>query len=103
MSTNLVASIAISLVIHTNWTDVIEQDNELGFLVTNHVAQIEYAGHKTNVVLLTELSGIAVWRPVLIWKSHGPAYTNYVPLWIETNIISTNFTVTNYLNLEVEK
>ena len=88
MNTNIVA-IAVVLTSATNWTDVIVHDQELGYVVTNHVAQIEYAGRQTNVVLLTELSGIAVWRPAVTIWFHGPVYTN--------------FTVTNYVNSEVKK
>lgn len=93
--TNLVAEMAVTLALVTNWTGVNVGTNELGYIATNHAARIIYDG-KTNVFQLQSTpSSIAVWRPLpkvigfwTVTNYHWPkelyftnAYQNTHPNW----------------------
>ena len=100
--TNLV-SVVVALSTATNWTGVVVQERELGVVLTNHTAVVEYRGKRTEVVLLTELGEVAVWREPLVFKDSGE--TNFIqwvhPLYISTNLWATNLNlnVTNWIGL----
>lgn len=87
--TNLLEKISIVIVLVTNWTSVRVDNNELGYVAENHVAQITYAGATNEFVLMSHPNGVAVFRPF-------PAF-NITNLWWPgltlTNLVSpkTNF------------
>lgn len=86
--TNLIAHIVITLTLATNWTGHVVGTNELGYIVTNHVATITYQDVKHEFVLTNTLSDKAVWRQA---QSNFMCLTNSYPLqlWF-TNILMTN-------------
>ena len=97
--TNLLSQISIILSLVTNWTGVTVGTNELGYVATNHTAELTYRGVKREFHLLSEPSGIAVWRPhkddcgitniflaPRFWTNWGTMTTN----WID--IVPLNFT-----------
>lgn len=60
--TNLIATIVIHLTLSTNWTGHINGTNELGYVLTNHVAVVTYEGQKREFTLKSVPSDRAVWR-----------------------------------------
>ena len=64
----------VTLELATNWTGVINQKQELGYVVTNHIANITYQNEVSHFTLKTVASDIAVWRPLVL-------VTNGVPSW----------------------
>lgn len=80
--TNLIASIVISLNLSTNWTGMNEGTNELGYVLTNHIATVVYEGQTNQFTLKSVPSGMAVWRPHVpnafiqtatnFWFHHSP-------------------------------
>ena len=87
-------SITLRLDQITNWTGVIADGKELGYVATNHVAVLYYQGATNEFKLKTSQSEIAKWRTnVLPWATNwiywmGMAITNYsvYPLNTVTNI-----------------
>jgi hypothetical protein len=78
-------SLRIKLTAATNWTGVANGTNELGYVTTNHQAQVIYEG-ATNLFLLKSVpTSIAVWRPV-VPITNGFTLTN---LWLP-GVILTN-------------
>lgn len=79
--TNLLFTIA--LVLSTNWTGYINGTNELGYVLTNHVATVVYRGRTNEFTLLSEPSGTAVWRPqqATIWNSGSLTNYSTIPMW----------------------
>jgi hypothetical protein len=58
--TNLIAT--LSLITITNWTGVNFQNKELGYVATNHMANVAYDGSTNQFLLKTIPSDKAVWR-----------------------------------------
>lgn len=56
--TNILATVA--LIVSTNWTDQIHDGKQLGYAVTNHVANIVYQD-STNTLTLKQDTGPFVW------------------------------------------
>ena len=82
--TNLLSQISIILSLVTNWTGVTVGTNELGYVATNHTAELTYRGGKYSFRLLSEYSDIAVWRP---WNATGFTITNFDSRrWYFTNV-----------------
>jgi hypothetical protein len=86
--TNLTFTLLLSL--STNWTGTTFQDRELGYVVTNHVAEVVYRGQTNRYTLLSEVSDKAVWGFV-VPKPPPQAWHWYEP---GTNIVVTNDTFT---------
>ena len=89
--TNLIFTLMFSAV--TNWTGVTSGTNELGYVVTNHQAQVIYEG-ATNLFLLKSVpTSIAVWRPAPTLPTNSIMFlTNYwMPGLVITNQNATNF------------
>lgn len=59
--TNLVATIVLTL--STNWTGVTSGTNELGYVMTNHAAALQYDGKEYTLPLKSDPGSVAVWRP----------------------------------------
>jgi hypothetical protein len=101
--TNLIFAITLSLI--TNWTGLKVGTNELGYVMTNHTANIVYHGATNSFVLLSEPSDLAVWRTnITQWVTNMFYFTNW---WRGTNYLEiTNLWVTNDLiqtpNLKVK-
>ena len=70
------AIITISLVLTTNWTGVQDNGKELGYVSTNHVAQVMYQGATNEYILKTCASEKARWRDTKIMSA-----TNIVNMW----------------------
>lgn len=95
--TNLLAQLAINLVLATNWTGVYSGTNELGYVVTNHIAVITHEGATNEVQLKSVPSSTAVWRPAAVVQSYimtnhwwnVPAFSNCI---VTTNV-NANFTL----------
>ena len=83
--TNLLSQISIILSLVTNWTGVTVGTNELGYVATNHTAELTYQGVKREFHLLSEPSSIAVWRPWVPKYSGGITNLLWQP-WCWTNI-----------------
>ena len=60
--TNLIAQLTISLVLVTNWTDIIRQGQQAGLICTNHVATIEYLGTTNSMTLKIDYANWLAWR-----------------------------------------
>lgn len=98
--TNLLVS--ITLMITTNWTGYEFGGRELGYLVTNQVAHIEYQGTTNELSIISEAGDVALWRrkPML-------SVTNYwIPnlrwnYWTNQNIWITNAIHQDGVNAEV--
>lgn len=91
--TNLIVSLVISF--STNWTGVVTQNQELGYVVKEDRYATEYEGEKKQFVLKTELTDRAIWRPV----PNGIALTNFCT----TNILLEqwrDYVTTNYLLIQ---
>ena len=96
------AALTLRLDTVTNWTGVNHDGQELGYVVTNHVAVIYYQGATNEFTLKTTASEIAKWRKVqplqwiiatnqvqpFIWPGESgltniynyiPANPNYIP------------------------
>lgn len=74
--TNLIAQLIVTLTLATNWTGTVKDGQELGYVVTNHVATVTYEG-TSNVFTLKSVPGnVAVWRPAqtsgVLWLYPGP-------------------------------
>ena len=89
--TNLIAQLSISLVLATNWVGVNNSTNELGYVVTNHVATVNYEGKEHRFVLKEEAGHIAAWRPAaqpitaysnVWWNAPGLILTNLGAIWL---------------------
>lgn len=55
--------LVIKLELATNWTGYMVGTNELGYVLTNHVAEITYQSNKYSFTLTNTVSDKAVWRP----------------------------------------
>lgn len=62
--TNLL--INLTLLLSTNWTGATFQDRELGYVVTNHVLEVQYRGVTNKFTVQIDLSDKAVWRQAQI-------------------------------------
>lgn len=69
--TNLIATVAMALNLSTNWTGYDFNGQELGYVLTNHVAMIRYQNETHTRLLKSVQSSIAVWRP-------KESITNYI-------------------------
>lgn len=78
--TNLVVKLSLLLV--TNWPAIYEGTNQLGYVSTNHVVSVDYENRHHEIVVKTDQSNIAVWRPLI------SQFTNYV--WPHTFCITNN-------------
>ena len=88
--TNLIFTLMFTAV--TNWTGVANGTNELGYVTTNHQAQVIYEG-ATNLFLLKSVpTSIAVWRPMETLNISTWNVTNKYPYYVITNC----GTLTNY-------
>lgn len=61
--TNLIAQLVVFLTLGTNWTGSIRDGQELGYIVTNHVATVTYDGEVKQFTLKSVPGNVAVWRP----------------------------------------
>lgn len=86
--TNSIATIAISLMLTTNWTGVKFNGKELGYVATNHVATVVYQGETNQYTLKTVASEKAEWRT----PQPQCTLTNLPWIW-GTNIIYLNSTL----------
>lgn len=86
---NLITELSISLVVITNWTGVQLGTKELGYVATNHVANVCYEGEKYEFPIKTTGSDVAVWRL-------APNYS-FTNSWIQ--IHDHGFIVTNELGV----
>lgn len=77
--TNLLAQIAF--VIATNWTGHQFNGQELGYVITNHIATVKYETNSYPFTLKSTASTIAVWRTPL----HSVALTNLGNIIVFTN------------------
>jgi hypothetical protein len=105
-----IQSLTVALIAATNWTGHINGTNELGYVVTNHVATIRYQGQTNEFHLKSVPTGIAVWRPQIIWVTNYLAlknvttnsmiyYPNGTVRWGDngfTNLVWPKNTMTNY-------
>lgn len=75
-----ISSLIISLVLSTNWSGHFYQQQELGYVVTNHVAEVRYQGTTNRFTLKSDASNTALWRdqPVIQNQSLTNFYW-YVP------------------------
>jgi len=87
--TNLIASIVITLTVVTNWTGHHNKSLELGYIVTNHVANLTYEGETHAFQLKSVPSENAVWRPrTLLLLTNAPGWFNLPGI---TNLLMTNY------------
>ena len=59
--TNIVATATILLV--TNWTGVVSDSKELGYVTTNHQVTVRYQDLTNSFEIKREIGSWAVWRP----------------------------------------
>lgn len=92
--TNLIAEVTIALNLATNWTGHVVGTNELGYVLTNHVAEISYQSNKYSFTLTNTLSDKALWRPVDLWTvkyfTNKAWYQIEWPKWERGIAIQTN-------------
>jgi hypothetical protein len=74
----------------TNWTGVVSSGKELGFVVTNYVAQIVYDGGTNYLTVKTTVSDIAKWRTPCAPNGGFPTEWKL----IITNYVTTPFVAT---------
>lgn len=93
--TNIIQQISIIISLVTNWTGVSVGDKQLGYVVTNHTAEIVYQGKTNKVELLSEPSSIAVYGNwgLVVTNTIQVEYlnlTNYWHGWDVTNAVIKN-------------
>jgi len=63
ITTNILATLSFILI--TNWTGVVVDGRELGYVATNHVSKIDWQGKSYEFILKTVPSEIARWKPTV--------------------------------------
>lgn len=71
-------SITLRLETITNWTGVLQNGQELGYVATNHVAVVYYQGATNEFTLKTTASETAKWRPSVAIKYNAGNMTNVI-------------------------
>lgn len=74
------AYVDVHLDVVTNWTGAQFNGKELGYLATNHIAEIVYQGETNMFTLKTTASEVAKWRAI---PKPEPmrGWTNFVPVF----------------------
>lgn len=69
--TNLITQVTLAFVLITNWTGVVFEKQELGYVATNHTLKVQYEGKAFEFQLKCVPSNKAVWREQQPITNHG--------------------------------